>query len=135
MKINNRNKITLLLSYRLDEVFRHIFKSEGFDVLWSHDYDEMVDLIKNNDFDFAIEWQRSPDDDSVLAAVKKYRPHVPVLLTLNYSGKLPGNYETLGYADHIDAPFNLKEISRKLYNCLDGPRQEILKTLPIWEKE
>jgi hypothetical protein len=132
---NVKNSVSVLLSYRLDESFCSIFRDLGFVVLWDSNKFGVIELIKKYEFDFAIEWQESYNDYTVLNEVKKYRPHIPVLLSLNWNGKLPDNHSELLYSGYLLVPFELENLRRTIYDCLNVNKRELFKEMPIWTSE
>ena len=117
---NSSQPIRVLLSYNVDSLFKDIFEKLGYDILHTYNKNDFSELIRQSDFDFAIEWQRSKNDHMILDLMHKYDRFKPVLLSLNWNGKAPDNYKKLGYIDCLDIPFKIDSlivIIERQYYC------------------
>lgn len=116
--IDMQKNITLLLPFYLDEGFKSIFEELGYTTFWSDDPDEYPDFIRNNKIDIAFEWQHGLRDFPIRNLLFKYGKKVPIILFLNLSGKLPEDFDELGYVDNLNVPPTLKEIEEKIFSAL-----------------
>jgi len=64
--------------------------------------------------------------------VKKYWKETPVLLCLNYNGKLPPDFKELGYAGYLTIPMSMQELFEKMYAILTQRKRELL--MELWQK-
>jgi hypothetical protein len=78
--------------------------------LWERDEKKLEAMIRDNEFDIALEWQYSLQDHTVLDLIKKYNKKAKVIVCLNWNGQIPEDYKEVGYFDYIDMPFGLKDI-------------------------
>jgi len=102
--------LTLLLSHRLDEDLAYILNPLFKQILHDRDEKNLEALIRDNDFDVALEWQHGHQDHTVLDLVKKYNKKAKVILCLNWNGKLPADFDETDYFAYMDTPFMLKEM-------------------------
>lgn len=125
--------IVLLLSYYLDEAFIHLFNSMGFSVIHSYHPEVVEKEIKQFHIDLALEWQHGPEDYPIRDLLKKCDKNVPIFLSLNWNGRLPPNFSSLGYYDYLKVPLNIEELVSKFYKALPENKKPALKDL--WENE
>jgi len=109
--------LTILLPGRLNDAFAETFRFLGFDVLWHENEAFLESVIKTNDFDLAFEWQYGSQDHTVLSLVKKYKPHVPVVLCMNWKENFTIEDALAGYFGKIDPPFKVDEL-REIVDCV-----------------
>ena len=127
------NKIVILLSFNLDgKIFPELFEEIGFSALWAKSYGETENFLRHNKPDVAIQWQAHPNDHSILELVKKYWKETPVLLCLNYNGKLPPDFKELGYAGYLTIPMSMQELFEKMYAILTQRKREL--PMELWQK-
>ena len=127
-------EITLLLPYYVDESFQGIFEDLGFTVIWAQNQNELEELLKDRDPDLAIEWQHGERDFTIRNLLRKHGKETMTFLALNWNGKRPSNFESLGYIDVLGVPFKIFEIKLKFYHVLSPSKRDLLKQLPIWGK-
>ena len=109
-------KITILLSSYLGECFFEIFKSLGFNVLWEGRQNR-EDIINHHCIDLAIEWQHGERDFPVRDFLKKHHhEETKIFLALNWDGKLPNDFEKLGFTGFLEVPFVVDEMMVKFGN-------------------
>jgi DNA-binding response OmpR family regulator len=116
-------KTSILLPFYLYDSFRKLFQEVfGFSVLWVNNKSEIEEIVKQAKIDVALEWQHGPDDYPIRDILRKYNKNVPIFLCLNWNGKLPSNFETLGYTDYLNVPFHYEELIQKLRKVLHDKR-------------
>ncbi|MBN2561442.1 MAG: hypothetical protein JXQ75_10990 [Phycisphaerae bacterium] len=103
---NQKKRVTVLLSYYLNSTFCELFRLLGYSTLWQDNPDDFEELVRTRDFDVAIEWQHGPRDFPVRDLIRKHGKRVPVLLSLNFNGQLPPDFDQLGYAGYLSTPFD-----------------------------
>jgi hypothetical protein len=123
--------IVLLLPPYLDGMISH-FTWMGFAVI--HTFDPEVLEAEINEFnpDLALEWQHGPEDYPIRDMLRQCKKEVPVFLTLNWNGRVPPNFSTLGYWDYISVPWEIDGVMSKFYSVLSESKKPMLKDL--WEK-
>ncbi len=104
----------------------------GFAVVHSYDEEVLEMEIKEWDIDLAIEWQHGPDDYPVRDMLRKCGKEIPILLSLNWNGRVPPNFSTLGYRDYISVPWEIDGVMSKFYEVLPESKKPIVRDL--WEK-
>ena len=102
-------KLTLLLPGRMDRLYADWYGEIVENVLWDRDEKNLEALIRDNDFDIALEWQYGHQDHTVLDLVKKYNKKARVILCLNWNGTVPDDFDKTGYFAHMNVPLPLKE--------------------------
>ncbi|MBW2341879.1 MAG: hypothetical protein JRF50_16300 [Deltaproteobacteria bacterium] len=125
-------EITLLLPYYLDKSFKEIFEDLGFTVIWAQNQNELEELLKYRDPDLAIEWQHGERDFTIRNLLRKHGKETVTFLALNWNGKIPSNFESLGYIGVVQVPFKIFEIKLKFHEVLSPSKRNLLKQLPIW---
>jgi len=116
-------KLTLLLPGRLGEDFSYLYNHIVEKVLWVSDERNLEALIRDNEFDVAMEWQYGHQDHTVLDLVKKYKKRAKVILFLNWNGKIPDDFDETGYFAYIDPPSTievLREVLERAKESLKG---------------
>jgi hypothetical protein len=53
--------------------------------LWERDEKKLEAMIRDNEFDIALEWQYSLQDHTVLDLIKKYNKKAKVIVCLNWN--------------------------------------------------
>ena len=124
--------IILLLPYYLDEVFIHFFSSMGFSVVHSYRPEVLEGEIKQFHIDLALEWQHGPEDYPIRDLLRKCKKEVPIFLSLNWNGRVPSNFSSLGYRDYLKVPWKIDELVSKYYEMLPESKKPLLRDL--WEK-
>ncbi len=117
-------RISVLLSYRMGIGLREAYRMLGFHVLWAEAKSEFIEIVKNNDFDIAIEWQHGRTDYTVRDILRQYEKNVPVVLYLNYRGQPPPDLNQLGYADTLKI-FDINELRGKLLRIVREHRDSL----------
>lgn len=118
-KVRKSSKpITLLLPYYLHEGFISFFNAMGFAVIHSHRAEELEKEITQHPVDLAIEWQHGPKDYPIRDLLKKHKKSTPIFLSLNWNGKVPLDFPSLGYQDFLNVPWKIKELKSKLHKAL-----------------
>ncbi len=107
-------RITVLLSYHLENVFFEIIQELGFSTLWAENRIEFIETVRKHDFDIALEWQHEPTDYSVRDILRQCEKNVPVVLCLNWNRQRISDFDELGYADCLKIPFKVDELQTKL---------------------
>jgi len=126
-------QITLLLSFYLQEIFSNFFEGLGFSVLWAETREKLEELIDPAEIDLAIEWQHGEKDFTIRDLLRNHNKKTQVFLALNWNGKIPPDFNELGYAGVLIGLFNLDELKIKFYNSLSAHKKSIFKELPIWK--
>jgi hypothetical protein len=124
--------ITLLLPWYLDEAFIHLFNSMGFSVIHSYSPEVLEREINQFHIDLALEWQHGPQDYPIRNMLRKCNKNVPIFLCLNWNGRLPPNFPSLGYRDYLKVPWKINELMSRFYEALPESKKPELKDL--WEK-
>ena len=124
--------ITLLLPSYLDETFIHLFNSTGLTVIHSYRPEVLEGEVRQFHIDLALEWQRGPEDYPIRDLLRKCKKSVPILLLLNWNGRIPSNFSSLGYNDYLDVPWEIDELISKFEEVLPESKKPILTDL--WEK-
>ena len=124
--------ITLLLPSYLDETFIHLFNSTGLTVIHSYRPEVLEQEVRQFHIDLALEWQRGPEDYPIRDLLRKCKKSVPILLLLNWNGRIPSNFSSLGYNDYLDVPWEIDELISKFEEVLPESKKPILRDL--WEK-
>ena len=109
-----------------------IFTGAGFAIIHSHDPEVLEMEIKEFDPDLALEWQHGPQDYLIRDMIRKCKKEIPVFLTLNWNGRLPPNFSTLGYRDYVSCPWTIDGMMSKFYGVLPESKKPMLKG--IWER-
>ena len=125
--------IVLVLPPCLDGMIQH-FTWMGFAIVHSFDLEMLEAEIKEYNADIGLEWQHGPEDYTVRDTIRKSGKEIPVLLVLNWNGKLPADFPSLGYCDYIKCPWTLdtfNEIMGKFYAALPESKKSIL--MALWE--
>jgi len=94
-------------------LLRDILRDEGYDVQFTQDARDGLDLIKNNSFDIVISDIRMPriDGIDILSYTKKFDPDISVILMTGYASiETAQKAIRFGASDYITKPFQLKEI-------------------------
>jgi len=112
-----KRKKTILLSPYLVENFQFIFEALGYNVLLPKTLEKLIDIVIKDNYDIAIEWQRGKNEFLIRNLLIKYNKNKPVLLSLNWNGEKPEDFNHLGYYDYVTFPFNIEDIVFKLDNC------------------
>lgn len=118
--------ISLLLPYYLDETFSEAFQDLGLRVLGGHSRETTKRVVMENEPDVAIEWQHGRNDFPIRDLLREYRRKTPVVLSLNWNGSLPDNFEELGYMGYVNVPFKTSELLRFFYRVLPDRKRSIL---------
>ena len=108
-------KINLLLPFYLDKGFSAIFEALSFNVLWADTQEELEKLIEFTRIDIAIEWQHGERDFIIRDLLRQYKKNAKIFLALNWNGKIPPDFDKLGYVDVINVPFNFNELKLKFF--------------------
>ena len=124
--------ITLLLPSYLDETFIHLFNSTGLTVIHSYRPEVLEQEVRQFHIDLALEWQRGPEDYPIRDLLRKCKKSVPILLLLNWNGRIPSNFSSLGYNDYLDVPWEIDELISKFEEVLPESKKPIFRDL--WEK-
>lgn len=124
--------IILLLPWYLDEVFIPFFNSMGFSVVHSYRPELLEGEIKQFHIDLALEWQHGPEDYPIRDLLRKCKKEIPILLSLNWDGRVPSNFSSLEYRDYLKVPWEIDELVSKFYKVLPESKKKILKDL--WKK-
>jgi hypothetical protein len=130
VRILSKSIILLLPSY-LDGLIL-LFTGMGFAVVHSYDSKVLEMEIKEFDIDLALEWQHGPEDYPIRDMLRKCKREIPVLLTLNWNGRLPSKFSTLGYRDYVSCPWTIDGMMSKFYGVLPESKKPMLKD--IWER-
>jgi hypothetical protein len=124
--------ISLLLPYYLDEAFRYLFETTGFCVIHSNKKDVLEEAVRSAHIDIALEWQHGREDYPIRDLLRKYNKRPPILLCLNWDGRFPPNFSSLGYQDYLDVPWTMDELMSKFYKILPVSKKPILKV--FWKR-
>lgn len=112
--------LTILLPGRLSDCFVYMFEHLGHKVLWDPDEKHLEQMIRDNEFDVAFEWQYGHQDHTVLDLVKKYNKKAVVILCLNWNREVPADYEKTGYFEYLDTPFSTKELDQLFRRIIEN---------------
>ena len=123
--------ITILLPWYLDPVFSDLFQEFGFRVLWAESREELARALGGEHIDIAFEWQHGPEDFPVRDLLRSRRIEVPIVLCLNWNGRLPGDPTALGYACWLKVPFEIEPMMRVLLWLLPKSRQPLMRELMV----
>jgi hypothetical protein len=104
----------------------------GLTVIHSYQPEVLEEEVKHFHIDLALEWQHGPEDYPIRDLLGKYNKNVPIFLCLNWNGRLPPNFSSLGYQDYLNVPWKIDELVGKFYEALPESKKPILKDL--WEK-
>jgi hypothetical protein len=126
------HSISLLLPNYLDEVFRYLFERIGFSVIHNYNRDLLEEAIRSVDIDIALEWQHGREDYPIRDLLWKYNKRIPILLSLNWDGRFPPDFLSLGYQDYLDVPWTTDELMSKFYRVLPEGKRPILKV--FWKR-
>ena len=120
-----REKLNILLPGRLNDTFPYIFYEYfGCKVLWDNNESNLEEMVRDNEFDIAFEWQYGHDDHTVLDLVKKYNKKAKVVVLLNWNGQIPADYKEVGYFTYMDTPFKLADLDAFFLRILEGRQSE-----------
>jgi CheY-like chemotaxis protein len=127
------SRITLLCPFHwFDNNFAVLFEIEGYRSLWSHDENELEEMVRTNDVDIAIEWQWAEQDFPIRDMLRRLSKNAPVFLALNWNGKTAKNFSDLGYAGTLQVPFDEDELRQKFFQVLSPIKMAIFrKTIQI----
>jgi hypothetical protein len=113
----------VLLPYYLDPIFADLFKAIGLSPIWANNKVDLLQRAIHNDFDFALEWQHGPRDFPIREMLRVIEKEVPLLLCLNWNGKIPEDFKELGYAGVLSVPFQVEELLAKTQLALPAKRR------------
>ncbi len=94
-------------------LLKDILNDEGYEVRFTQDAREGLELVKNNSFDIVISDIRMPriDGIDILSYTKKFDPDISVILMTGYASiETAQKAIRFGASDYITKPFQLKEI-------------------------
>jgi hypothetical protein len=94
--------LTLLLPGRLVEGYADLYGDMVEHVLWLPDEKDLEALVRENEFQVALEWQRTPYDYTILNLVKKYNKQARVILFLNWKRQVPFDFDKTDYFAHMN---------------------------------
>jgi len=122
------DKITLLIPCYLNDVLKTVFEDFGINVLYGKSYGQMEQLVKEHgtEIDLAIEWQRDANYFPVRDLFKKYGVKAPIFLALNYYFRVPEDFTELGFAGHLNVPFELEEAEMKFRAVVPGEKAAVV---------
>jgi hypothetical protein len=125
--LSKSRKITILLSSYLGECFFEIFESLGFNVLWEGQQ-KREDIINHHCIDLAIEWQHGERDFPVRDFLKKYHhDETEIFLALNLNGRIPDDFDLLGFSGFLEVPFVVDEMMDKFEKSLSNKKTKFSK--------
>ncbi len=124
--------ITVLLPYYMIDCFRLLFEDMGFSVIHSENRGLLQKAIRAAHIDIALEWQHDREDYPIRDLLRKYNKRVPILLCLNWNGRLPRDFPSIGYEDYLNVPWTIDELMSKCYKALPEDKKPILKA--IWRR-
>ena len=127
-----KNGISLLLPYYLNDSFAVMFRKVGFEVFWADNREDTEKIIKGNEPDLAIEWRYGDHDFPIRDLLRKHGRRTPIFLSLNYGGPLPDDSTEIGCAGYLDVPYKFRQALSLFYKILPASKKRGL--MKIMEK-